>query len=904
MTSLKQNGRVKHSDFGLGITQVIYDKTAIVRFEHGLEEVKISDLELVKTLQDTIADKSWSPPLNVLCLSLASSIISVNDTWGLFSRSRITLLPHQLWVCRKVISNWPARWLVADDVGLGKTIEAGLILWPLLSRKRVKRLLIICPSSLVDQWQYRLRTMFDIRVMKYSVEIDKDKSDFWNSNHAVVASLETLRVDNKNRHQRLIESQVWDLIIVDEAHHLNADESYGPTLGYQLIQKMVEKERVVSMLFFTGTPHRGKDFGFLALLRLLRPELFNPRESMYSQLQYLSQVVIRNNKQNVTDLNGKKLFKPQIVIQKTFEYTIEESEFYNLLTEFIVSGKAYASSLGFQDQRLVMLVLICMQKLASSSIAAIKRALNNRLDKLHDDNTPPQSKSTIRNAKSIDEMDSESDGDTINQAEEKIAEDTSLNLIDDEEKWLRLLIAAAESVRTETKIELIIDLLENDFKNRSVLLYTEYKATQALIVSKLINRYGKDQVVFINGEGLLEDVIDEDGNKTKIRMDRESASDRFNNGSARFLISTEAAGEGIDLQESCYSLVHIDLPWNPMRLHQRVGRLNRYGQKHQVEVVSLRNPDTVEARIWDKLNEKIDNIMLAFTNFMDDPEDLYNLVLGMTSPSMFRELFAEASQIPKDRLSQWFDEKTATFGGQNVINTVREIFGNCSRFDYQQAKLDIPRMDLPDLQSFFESMLIFNRRRFKTNENGTISFKTPDEWKEAIGIQSEYNEIVFERNADNKNKLDKIFGVGHVIVEKALNQALEIQDNVCVIAKSDIQYPMIVVKARDRVTNTGDTVRYLVFGLSKGNNGWSVLKDWEIIKNLNPIMSKYQLHRKEYTIGYEQNSIELLINESIEFFKASLHYTDLPFKVPEIEIQSIIYPGEEELKDSQKESAK
>ncbi|WP_317110691.1 C-terminal helicase domain-containing protein [Chroococcidiopsis sp. SAG 2025] len=116
---------------------------------------------------------------------------------------------------------------------------------------------------------------------------------------------------------------------------------------------------------------------------------------------------------------------------------------------------------------------------------------------------------------------------------------------------------------------------------------------------------------------------------------RETAAEKFNRGEVRFLISTEAGGEGIDLQENCYSLIHVDLPWNPMRLHQRVGRLNRYGQKQQVEVITLRNPQTVETLIWDKLNRKINNIMQSLQQVMDEPEDLLQLVLVITSPNLF-----------------------------------------------------------------------------------------------------------------------------------------------------------------------------------------------------------------------------------------------------------------------------
>src|SRR5262249_37009357 len=204
-------------------------------------------------------------------------IQSVNDTWGVFSRSRIELLPHQLWVCKRVLETWPTRWLVADDVGLGKTIEAGLILTPLLSSGRVRRLLILAPASLVEQWQVRLREMFDIRVSTYVAAADTDRSDYWNTQDKVIASAHTLRIDTSGRWDRLVESRPWDLVIVDEAHHLNVDEDRGRTLSFELVERLQSRGRVDSMVLFTGTPHRGKDFGFLSLLRLLKPNEFDPR---------------------------------------------------------------------------------------------------------------------------------------------------------------------------------------------------------------------------------------------------------------------------------------------------------------------------------------------------------------------------------------------------------------------------------------------------------------------------------------------------------------------------------------------------------------------------------------------------------------------------------------------------
>jgi SNF2 family DNA or RNA helicase len=588
--------------------------------------------------------------------------------------------------------------LVADDVGLGKTIEAGLILWPLLARGGVRRLLILCPASLVDQWQYRLREMFDIRMSIYSPEVDTPRADFWNTHQQVVASLHTLRLDHRDRQRRLLECDPWDLLIVDEAHHLNADEQTGATLGYKLVEELGKQGKVVSMIFFTGTPHRGKDFGFWSLLNLLRKDLFDPRRPAAQQLPYLREVMIRNNKQNVTDLQGQRLFQPLHVTMEPYQYSEAEANFYRMLTEFIITGKAYASGLSAQDQRMVVLILIAMQKLASSSVAAIRRALKNRLKRIADARRRLEElgkqRETMRLLGEYERLEEDSDFDELNKREEEELSQLLVKLMADEEPRLQELIAAADAVVEETKVRRIMDLLEERFPGQPVLLFTEYKATQSLVMSELIRRYGDGCVTFINGDNRAEDVIDASGESRVFVERRQQAADRFNLGQVRFLVSTEAGGEGIDLQESCHVLFHVDLPWNPMRLHQRAGRLNRYGQTHQVQVVGLRNPDTVEALIWEKLDQKLDTIMRAFGHAMEDPEDLRQLVIGMTSPSLFRELFAEAPSRPPESLATWFDQKTTLFGGRDVIETVREMVGHCASFDFAEVSPQIPRVDL------------------------------------------------------------------------------------------------------------------------------------------------------------------------------------------------------------------
>ena len=751
-TKLASGDQVFNERFGVG--RVEYDKgsTTIVRFDHGMEECAKDDLDVVLTPLQAVERGRWDSPTEVLTRVQAEAIRSINDSWGVFSRSRIDLLPHQLWVCRRVLERWPARWLVADDVGLGKTIEAGLILWPLLARGQVRRLLILCPASLVEQWQYRMRTMFDIRLTPYAAELDTARLDFFRTHDQVVASLETIRgfapeegkkPQRNDRGERFFQAEPWDLVLVDEAHRLNAEEKLSPTLGHALIGRMDAAGLIESMVFFTGTPHRGKEYGFFSLLKLLRPDLFDPERPAEEQIPDLRKVMIRNNKQNVTDLGGRRLFRPTVVTSETYAYSPEEQAFYAMLTEFILSGKAYANTLTGFESTAVGLVLVAMQKLASSSVAAIRRALRGRLGRI------AQARRVVEKLRGqlnqYREAEGANDLDALARLEEEVAIGTfSLSLMAGEEQRLRELVEAAEQVQDETRISRIVDLVATRFEGRSVLFFTEYKATQSLLLTALIRRFGDGVATFINGDGRAEGVWNSADRETILREPREDAADRFNAGTVRFLVSTEAAGEGIDLQGHCHTLMHVDLPWNPMRMHQRVGRLNRIGQTQTVEVVILRNPDTVEGRIWDKLNAKIESIMRALGTVMDDPEDLLDLVLGTTTPTTFSDLYAGAVGIKSDRLDQWFDGRTARFGGQDAVATVRDLVGHCARFDFKEFAEQLPRVDLSDLRPFLLQMLALNHRKAREDGDG-LSFIAPEAWVDGPATSRSYEHLVFDR---------------------------------------------------------------------------------------------------------------------------------------------------------------
>ena len=821
------NGKVIHTLLGEGFLVADLGKSAVVRFGGKVEVCSKDQLTPVAGVADKLNSGDFSLPLETITHFQSLAISSVNDKWGVFGRSKIDLLPHQMWVCRKAKSSTPCRLLVADDVGLGKTIEAGIILSSFLGGGKVRRLLVMTPAALVKQWQARMRDMFDVRLTEYVSGADNEQSRFWENTDMVVASYHTLRIDSNGRMERFLDVEPWDLVIVDEAHHLNKEKKQGATLGHELVQKMHERELIGDMIFFTGTPHRGKEYGFYSLMHLLDSD-FDPDKDKDEQLKMLSRYMIRNNKYNVTDLHGKRLFREPDVLSSTYAYSEAESIFYEMMTNFIANGLAYASTLNKQVGNSVMLVLISMQKLASSSVAAIRNALANRLKKLQQ-----QEKDNKKILAEVTEnTDDIENADLLADAEEKLAEATvSLKLMKNEQQALESLLAQAEKITEETKINTILDVIKKDYPEENILFFTEYKSTQRLLLEALMKHYGKDSTTIINGDERLDNILFPDGSTGKLSVSRSEAADLFNSGKRRFLIATEAAGEGIDLQKRCHILFHVDLPWNPMRLHQRVGRLNRYGQKEKVIVRNFRNPDTVESRIWDKLNTKIAEINRVFGAVMEEKEDLFQLVLGMTPPAMFRDLFAYAPQDgDEEKLDRWYNAKTATFGGEDVFKVVQDMVGNAAKFNYQQISRHLPAVDLPDLVPFFKNIFACNHKRLTFNGR-SFEFQTPEALK-SFGIKKEYQNQIFSRDPQEG---ENVLGVGFKLFDKALEQAKNSDCAVC--CNSGVDAPLLIWSVHDQLTDHAGEKQRSFYGiqLDAEHKIVEVLPDWKLLLKLNSL---------------------------------------------------------------------
>ncbi len=871
-----------HPRHGSGTLLAEVGGLLLIQFASGIHSC---EPESVRALQTPDAPTVWSPALPTLARALGLAIRSVNDQWGVFSASRIALLPHQLWVCKRVLEREPSRWLIADDVGLGKSIEAGLIISALRGAGRLGRLLIIAPAGLCAQWQARLVDQFDFRTTIHESSADTPTSHFWEQHHAVVASLQTLREDRDGRHERMM-AVAWDVVIVDEAHHVHADAK-GWTKAYHLLHKLVSNERARSVLFFTGTPHRGKDDDFLAILSLLRPDAFGPKHDVEEQLCRLSEVMIRNNKAAVTDMRGRRLFQPTTVRTLQWAHSPEEAEFYARLSRYIAEGRAFASGLRGTTQRTAVLVLIAIQKLASSSVAAVRRALASRLVRARVardegarllaqlDALPPPGHGT------------DMDEDRRLELEDRLAGEVLLGA--NEVPDLEEMLAHAARITSESRIAVILECLATELRDRPVLFFTEYKATQALLVAALRAHYGPDCVTFINGDGWLDlDVVN--GLGPVLRSDRSEAAAAFNAGTVRFLVSTEAAGEGIDLHGACWTLIHADIPWNPMRMHQRAGRLNRFGQTRAVEVLTLQNPDTVEGRIYALLQQKLARITSALTAAMEEPEDMMQLVLGLESPSFFQGLVSEA---PRDLpgVKGWFDANTKTFAGEGAIGFVKALLGNVARFDFQTTLDELPQLDLGDLLPFMKAMLTLNRRDFTGGVEG-LEFRTPDMWR-AWGVLGTYRgdkALVFNREGFRRGH-GVLAGVGFHLVDKALAQALQL--DVVATRVAGIAGPIVILGIEDMETASRVAPGQITVGVSfPGTAQPQLLRDEALIKLLNPLLQHPRSPALSAMVEPPTADVASTVRAAEDLVTRALDHLRLPLKRPRVKASVVLWHTE------------
>lgn len=528
------------------------------------------------------------------------------DSTGAFSRLDIDPLPHQIHVARRVVEESVPGWMIADDVGLGKTIEMGLIIHALRRQGRARRVLIVCPSSLVTQWKEEMRNRFGQTFVIYGRDFSPEYPEEIAIHDGVIISMDLAKRDPHI--SLLVNCGGWDLIAVDEAHRLGVSERGERTERYA----MAEMLRAVTplMVLLSATPHQGKTRRFSTLLELAHPDLELEIAQLEAMPEVVGDIVIRNPKNRVTDASGTLLFNSHDTRRVAAEPSAEAVAFDRALQRYIQHGYGAAARASGARGRAIGFVMTTYRKLASSSLAAIDRALRLRKERIALEGLGLTAATRAEQLELgfIHEEDLGSSGDLFDGPEFFTHEEQEIE---------NLIQLAAEARQTDEKGKLFLEQILKPLaeENQSLLVFTEYRATQQWLAELIALHQPGVSVAQINGSMKIDD--------------RTKEVERFNEGEAQVMISTEAGGEGLNLQQNCRVMVNYDLPWNPSRIVQRIGRLYRYGQTKRVQVINLSVNDNFDTHAIGVLVDRVETIARELATVQkDSAESMASEILG------------------------------------------------------------------------------------------------------------------------------------------------------------------------------------------------------------------------------------------------------------------------------------
>lgn len=596
------------------------------------------------------------------------------DPYFSLSIARVDPLPHQLEAVYDYFLRLPRiRFLLADDPGAGKTIMAGLLLKELKIRGLVKRVLIITPANLCFQWQREMKDKFreQFEIIRGDVLRANYGSNPWQDRHQVITSVSWVSVVEDAR-ESLLRSQ-WDLIIVDEAHKMSAPSRDNKTLAYQLGEKL--SQMTDHYLLMTATPHKGDPDHFCRFLELLDRDIYGDVKSLEEAMRKQeAPFYLRRVKEALVTFPDpetgqvKTLFTKRHVQTTEFKINDDEWDFYDALTRFVEDQSIKAASEDSARGRALGFTMAMLQRRFASSVYAVRRSLERMRDKreliVKDPDAFRQHQIESRLPDNFDDLPDEEQQVIIADLEDVVASVDPVSLKLEIIELTKLIDRARHLERKE--VESKLNKLREIITERGVfrdpkmklLIFTEHKDTLDFLAGD--GRDGRPAgklqewglaVTQIHG-GMK--IGDRNTPGTRIFAEREFRE------SAQVLIATEAAGEGINLQ-FCWLMINYDIPWNPIRLEQRMGRIHRYGQEKDCLIFNFVATNTREGRVLQKLFERIK----AIEDDLDPRQTgkVFN-VLGDVFPAnllekMIRDMYArnQTEDVIKQRIVEEVDPR-------------------------------------------------------------------------------------------------------------------------------------------------------------------------------------------------------------------------------------------------------
>ncbi len=576
-------------------------------------------------------------PREIAYITAAAKVADALDENTLLApiESAVIPLPHQILALLKAVSSDRVRLLLADEVGLGKTIEAGLIIKELKLRGLIRRVLVVAPKGLVSQWAAEMQTHFG---EQFRLLLPSDfpafrrvagQDNIWRMYDQIICPMDAVKpIDtrrgwsqeqlaeyNRDRFEDLLAAN-WDLIVIDEAHRLGGmtDQVARFRLGQGLA------ESAPYLLLLTATPHQGKTDAFHRLVSLLDKTAF-PDSGSVSR-ERLEPYLVRTEKRKAIDSQGNPLFKPrrtQLAPVHWNDRHLLQRQLYEAISEYVRIGYNQAIR---EKKNYVGFLLILMQRLVTSSTRAIRTTLERRLEMLQ---APDEQLSLFPTGFDDDwpDMDGQEQIEMLLRMRTKALRNERAEV-----QLLLDLAKRSEATTADAKAEALLDWIyrlqqEESDPDLKILLFTEFVPSQEMLRDFLTDR--GFSVACLNGS------MDLDARKQVLQAFA---------GDVRILVSTDAGGEGLNLQ-FCHVVVNFDIPWNPMRLEQRIGRVDRIGQGHVVRAMNLVLQDTVEFRVREVLEEKLAVILREFG--VDKTGDVLD---SADAGEIFDELYRDAILDP------------------------------------------------------------------------------------------------------------------------------------------------------------------------------------------------------------------------------------------------------------------
>ncbi|WP_160135554.1 DEAD/DEAH box helicase [Halococcus salsus] len=587
--------RIEERDGGGDLLHVYTTDGQLRKLPSGLPHI-----EKVDSVVDRLVAKQIDDPVHVDLRERATRLDLAYryDRFLSLTNNRIEIEPYQVQAAYEILNSYDHRYLIGDEVGLGKTIEAGIVIEELIARGRADRVLIVAPAPLTVQWQEEMREKFDRNFVIYDRDTVRTyrrshpNQNVWLQEDLIITSIDFAKQDDVLEALQNLE-EGWDAAVFDEAHHLTArrgsDESVERTQRFMVGEAVAHNSDALILL--TGTPHKGKSDQFFFLIGLLDPYRFSHESQITPDA--LDDLMIRRLKDGMYEMDGTRMFPEKNIEALPVKMTPEERRLYDDVTEYI---REYYNLAQQEENHTAGFTMVIYQKRLVSSIYAIRKSLENRMRAIQNDAVAEDLSDDVQGLIPRYSTEPETLTDAERSRVETELETVTITLnreqIKEELERVRRLWQQAKDITTDSKARLLQEYVEGVLAgdpDEKVLVFTEYTDTLEY----------------------LRDTIFEDRDVAQIYGDlsqdrRRREQEKFEN-EANILLATDAAREGLNLQFA-HIMVNYDLPWNPIRIDQRMGRLHRYGQDRTVEIRNLFFKDTRESEILNLLIEKLDQI--------------------------------------------------------------------------------------------------------------------------------------------------------------------------------------------------------------------------------------------------------------------------------------------------------